>query len=370
MFSPMMIAAYITWLGVGISLFDGTRSNALVPESVVLLSLMILHFSFLFALIARFALASTSSWHLVFIGWQSLVVLLMCSIGRNGVIPVLSIIVVTQWFEVLSLRRAIIVAVIMNAVLWWVFSSIWLQANSIVGMLAYIGFQAFAAITARALRESESNRSQLTLINAELLATRHLLEASARDQERLRLARELHDVAGHKLTALKLNLAASTSDNIESVKDKVKLCEQLAHELLQDIRSVVAHLRAHDGMDLRSAINSIAMSLPRPQLEIQLNDDAKPDNARQAETIIRAVQEALTNSARHTDAKNLYVELRRSNNQLRLTMQDNGNLSRPIELGNGLKGMRERFEMLSGECVIESAEQGGLRIRAWIPLNP
>ncbi|MEL2266475.1 histidine kinase, partial [Klebsiella pneumoniae] len=79
----------------------------------------------------------------------------------------------------------------------------------------------------------------LARVNADLLATRALLADSARDAERLRLARELHDVAGHKLTAMRLNLRALAADPVLAGREGLVLAEQLSGELLADIRQVV-----------------------------------------------------------------------------------------------------------------------------------
>src|SRR5699024_2029040 len=78
--------------------------------------------------------------------------------------------------------------------------------NAGFSLLSFIGFQMFAVLVMRYAIRAEDMAADLKSVNARLLATRSLLSETARDQERLRLSRELHDVAGHKLTALKLNL--------------------------------------------------------------------------------------------------------------------------------------------------------------------
>ena len=103
----------------------------------------------------------------------------------------------------------LIVGVALNVAVWWIAADVVEHVDSPGADARVLGFQMFATLTAwyaQALRaDGEAICSET---NAHLLATRSLLEESARDHERLRLARELHDVAGHKLTALKLNLTA------------------------------------------------------------------------------------------------------------------------------------------------------------------
>src|SRR5262249_8850775 len=140
--------------------------------------------------------------------------------------------------------------------------------------------------------------------------TRSLLEESARDHERLRLARELHDVAGHKLTALKLNLTALQRES--GGRGSVDSAAQLATELLADIRGVGAQIRQHDGLDIRVALTQLVAHLPAPpRIHLAIHEDARVGSVAQAEALFRVVQEALTNTLRHAGANNVWVELAR-----------------------------------------------------------
>src|SRR6185436_8690822 len=106
----------------------------------------------------------------------------------------------------------------------------------------YLGFQAFAMVTCHAITQAFEARDTAQQINAELLATRKLLGEAVRNEERLRLSRELHDVAGHKLTALKMQLAL-LQRQAPAVAGALAEGERLAGELLSDIRGVVTALR-------------------------------------------------------------------------------------------------------------------------------
>ena len=108
----------------------------------------------------------------------------------------------------LSAPVLIAVGIALNVALWIIAAMFWHMSQPSLFLIAYVGFPVVrgAHRLVRPARRTTANDLQQT--NAHLLATRSLLEESARDHERLRLARELHDVAGHKLTALKLNLTA------------------------------------------------------------------------------------------------------------------------------------------------------------------
>ena len=283
--------------------------------------------------------------------------------------PVLFIILVSQWVVMLPRAVFAVVVVAVNALLLWIVLRDEPGMRSLVSWLLYLGFQAFAALTSHYAESAERSREDVAAVNAHLLATRSLLAESARDQERLRLSRELHDVAGHKLTALKLNLTALARDPALGARREVALSAQLADELLGDIRGVVRQLRLHEGMALEAAIRQLAAPLPRPRVHVAVAPEARVESVAQAEALVRAVQEALTNAARHGDADNVWVELRREGERIALTVRDDGRGAGALVDGNGLTGMRERLAALGGGLSVGRRTEGGVALEAWIPLG-
>lgn len=234
-------------------------------------------------------------------------------------------------------------------------------------VLINMGFQALAGLCVYYALTAERSRDQLALVNADLLATRALLSDSARDAERLRVARELHDVAGHKLTAMKLNLRALVADPALAGHPQVKLAEQLSAELLDDIRNVVQALRDSRGLDLEMALRALAAPLPRPRLQLDLDPHLCIADPTLAETLMRVVQEALTNAAKHAHADTLWVQVSAQENSVVLKIEDDGQLRGGIREGNGLRGMRERITALGGDLLIRTRAQGGLQLQARFP---
>ena len=110
--------------------------------------------------------------------------------------------------SVFSARTSLCIILGMNVAVYFIYQELWQLRSPMISTLMHMSFQGFAALTAWFAYNAERTRDELAATNADLLATRSLLADSARDSERLRLSRELHDVAGHKLTALKINLAA------------------------------------------------------------------------------------------------------------------------------------------------------------------
>jgi signal transduction histidine kinase len=269
------------------------------------------------------------------------------------------------------LRAPVLIAVgiAFNVALWVVVATSWNMSHPWQPLLAYMGFQLFAALTAFYAKRAEETASVLRETNAHLLATRSLLEESARDRERLRLARELHDVAGHKLTALKLNLTALERSGESGAQPSVKVASQLATELLDDIRGVVAQIRQHDGLDMRQALTQLIAPLPSPRIHLDIGADARLDSVAQAETLLRVVQEALTNIVRHAHADNAWITLERAGDVVRLSIRDDGRGAVPLREGFGLTGMRERLALVSGALEISQHGSGGVALDITVPLH-
>lgn len=303
------------------------------------------------------------------VAMAALALVLVALAPRLGTPQVLLVV----WTAVIAMvwppRVAVVAVVLVNLASWWILAAGGHPAP-LTFTLLYAGFQAFAALTAYYARTAERTRDALARVNADLLATRALLADSARDAERLRLARELHDVAGHKLTALTLNLRALSGDATFAGHDELAVAERMAGELMADLRGVVQAIRDNRGLDLGTALHALAAPLPRPRLHLSLDDTLRLDDPGRAELLLRVVQEALTNAARHGDAGVLRVELKRDATRggLRLQATDDGHVRGRLREGNGLAGMRERIEGAGGELHVAPERGGGVRIDVWLPV--
>ena len=357
---PLNLAALGTLVAVGLSLRWISSQQAALGWSLLLAYTLIL-FADDFWRDRRALLRH------VLIALQGMLALVLIALDvSTGVAPVLLVV----WAAVISgawpLRVAIPAIVAADILYYWILRA---DGHSMPLRLVviYAGFQAFAALCVHYARSAEHTRDQLALVNADLLATRALLADAARDAERVRVARELHDVAGHKLTAMTLNLRALATDPAFAARDEVRIAQQLSSELLGDIRNVVQALRDSRGLDLTTALRALAAPLPKPALLLRIDDDVRIDDPLLAEALLRIVQEALTNAARHAGANTLTVSLLRDGSDLRLALEDDSQVRGPLRPGNGLTGMRERIESRGGAVDFAIAAHGGLRILARLP---
>jgi signal transduction histidine kinase len=285
---------------------------------------------------------------------------------RVGTAPVLLVVVVAQVAMCWPRWAVLVFALVLNAGMYAVlahasFSRAWLI------VVIYASFEAFAALTAYYAASANRARDTLARVNADLLATRALLADSARDAERLRLARELHDVAGHKLTAMRINLRLLAADPQLAGRTEIVAAEGLSAELLADIRRVVQSLRDDRGLDLETALRALAAPFPRPRLQLEIAPKVHVNDPAIAEAVLRLVQEALTNAARHADAAQVRVRIDIEGGQLHIDIEDDGRAVATIREGNGIAGMRERMSALHGQLELGRTAQGGLRLSARLP---
>jgi signal transduction histidine kinase len=367
--SPLNIAGYVAWAAIGYELLYTTWSPPdWLPGPVSPLLLGGLHLVFLALFAAVTSREDLPVWlaRTLVLAQVALTFVLM-ALARSSALPILVILCAIQIVHVWSPRATLAMMLAINIGLFLVYRNVWDLNSPLISTIMHASFQGFATLTAWFAQTAERARDELATTNADLLATRSLLAESARDSERLRLSRELHDVAGHKLTALKLNLAALARDPRLAGDAQVVLCARLADELLADIRGVVAQMRVHDGLDLGEAIALLARPFPRPRMHLDIAPDALVGSIAQAEAVLRAVQEGLTNAVRHSQAQNLWVVLRRDGAELRLDIRDDGRGHGELRAGNGLSGMRERLEAVGGGLDVQRTDTGGVHLLAWLP---
>jgi signal transduction histidine kinase len=359
--SPMNLAGLMAWAAIGYELSAGDPGKS-AWVSVALPNSVLLGLHGLFMLLFLWP----NKTRLIVIA-QLIIALGLMSITRASSLPILLIIVMAQVVQLWHVRAAAGIFIATNLFVYCVYAYAWQFKMPLVMTMMYMSFQGFAAMTSWYAFTAEQSRDRIAAINAELIGTRTLLDASARDSERLRISRELHDVAGHKLTALKLNLKVLQRNPQIVPSAELQLSAELADELLQDIRAVVQQLRLYDGLPLHEALSALAAPFPRLELDLQLSEECKRISVPEAETILRCVQEALTNAAKHSSAQRLSVKLHRDGTFWKLDIRDDGDKTPVVANGGGLRGMQERFESLGG--TLSWSAVVGMPLRASWPVR-
>ncbi|MET3229045.1 UNVERIFIED_ORG: PAS domain S-box-containing protein [Burkholderia sp. 1263] len=205
------------------------------------------------------------------------------------------------------------------------------------------------------------------------------LRETAREEERKRIAREMHDELGQQLTALRLGVSAM---RIEFARDNSVLAERfqdllsLADGTMQVVRNVVASLRpAALDAGIVAALEWLAAEFSRDGrvvCRLRIPDDNLVLDEERAVALFRIVQEALTNVARHAGASEVTISLEQVEQYWNLEIRDDGrgfDSTAPRAKSFGLVGMRERALMLGGEISVHSAPGSGTSIAVRIPAD-
>ena len=232
---------------------------------------------------------------------------------------------------------------------------------------ALLGFQAFAIVTAALARAESDLRQDQARINAELVSTRELLRESSKLGERLRISRELHDSVGHHLTALCLHLEAALNVSPDQKSETIQSAQIAAREALEEVRGVVSHMQEGEDIHLHSALLLLAERIPRLRLHLSIAEALRITDAARANSVLRCVQEITTNTLKHSDAMNLWIDLRLNDGGIVIEARDDGRGTQGAEPGFGLTAMRERFEELGGFVSFETGIEQGFLVRAWLP---
>jgi signal transduction histidine kinase len=234
-------------------------------------------------------------------------------------------------------------------------------------LAAYLPFQLLAFFTSSLLSDEERARQQVARVNAELMATREILADSSRAAERLRISRELHDVFGHRLTALSLNLELARRVEAGAKAPYIGTASELTRSLLAEVREVAANLRQDSALDIGRALRRLVQDVPHPRVHLACPERLRTSNGAVAQVLLRCTQEAVTNAMKHAHAENLWIQVSESGGGIEVEVADDGDGASEPHAGNGLRGMRERVAELGGSVAIESARRAGFRVRVVVP---
>ncbi|WP_188196001.1 sensor histidine kinase [Nonomuraea sp. SYSU D8015] len=187
-------------------------------------------------------------------------------------------------------------------------------------------------------------------------------------EERLRIARDVHDAVGHAMSLINVQAGAALhriADRPEKAREALAAIKQASAEALRELRATVGELRQDPGL---GELGRLVDNARRAGLEVRLR---QPREVRLRPEVdlaaYRIVQEALTNTARHAGATHVRVELAVAGGELTIDVEDDGaNASGGTE-GSGLTGMAERVARLGGTLEYGPLDGGGFRVRATLP---
>jgi signal transduction histidine kinase len=260
-----------------------------------------------------------------------------------------------------AIRLAAIVAVILAASVAFVLPD---EADVTVGVVVGVLGSGLLAVwigdLLREARASSRRRSELAVA-----------------QDRMRIAREVHDVVGHSLVGIALQARAARrrlERDPERAAEAIEEIDRLAATALADTRRAVGIIRAGEAdmapQPTLDQLDELVGRLEAPDLRVRLErepDDGVPMIVQS--TAFRIVQEALSNVVKHARPATAVVSVRRAGDALAVEVRDDGAGRAAHGRGHGLQGMRERAELCGGTLEAGPAPGGGWLVRARLPLG-
>ncbi|MDE7167910.1 MAG: hypothetical protein K2O28_03575 [Clostridia bacterium] len=217
-----------------------------------------------------------------------------------------------------------------------------------------------------ALKEADENRARLEETSEELTATKVF-------EERNRIAKDIHDTAGHSMTTVIMQTEAAKlliDENPQEAKNRIISANIQAKNALEQMRESVHLLAGRDKVHpLKEEVEEvIAQTIDGTDVKARYDlDDAQPD-PETYRVIVNSLKELLSNGIRHGNATAFYVELKARNDELTLLVSDNGKgVKGEIKEGFGLKGIREKAERLGGKCWLSGEEGEGFEAEISLP---
>ena len=226
----------------------------------------------------------------------------------------------------------------------------------------------------RTIEELRRSKEELSALGAAAHATR--------EQEKNRIARELHDELGQSLTMLRMDVSwckAHVPAGVEGFAAKLDRMETLLKTTVAATRRIASDLRPLmlDDLGLVPALEWLVQNMSQRstvRCEFSIDDPSLSLPPAHSTAVFRIVQEALTNIAKHANASHAEVSIRREGDAMQVRVRDDGvgfavgGTRKPDSFG--LLGMRERITLLRGSAAIESAPGGGTTIAIEIPMAP
>lgn len=245
-------------------------------------------------------------------------------------------------------------------------------------MVMFLVLLVFLLLFMNALLSERQRREELRLANQRLRESAAQIEKLAMNQERTRIAREIHDSLGHALTGLNIQLEGALKlwdANPDQARTFVAQAKEMGSNALNEARQAVATLRQTPWpqQDLAGAIAPLTQRLQQVTgIAPNVTVDCPVLPASVKLTVYRIVQETLTNICKYAQASEVRIAIRAlpDVSRLHITVQDDGVGFNPQEntTGFGLRGIQERAESEKGQMQLTTAPGQGCTVQVWLPL--
>src|SRR5690606_17379565 len=375
-------AGLFTWAVLGVPVFvvlylgpEGTvGAHGAAPRAVVAISAYLAFGLIYWKVTHSLGFRQQRLGDLLLLAALTLSAILVSAETGTGLAAILMMIIagVIPWL--VNVRIGVVWLVLRDAGLSPVFNGVegFTPGLAVLQALTYVGYSSFAMVIGLVARQQAQAREEQRRLNAELRATRALLAESSRMRERVRISRELHDLLGHHLTALSLNLEVAAHLTEGRAQEHVRQSLTLARLLLTDVREAVSEMREDGTVDLSGAIRTLVEGVPALDIRLDLPEPLNIEDPERAHVLLRCTQEIITNAVRHAGARTLWLSISRDGREARVQARDDGRGAEPGQArGNGLRGMQERLAEFGGRVDIITGRGQGFALDIRLPMeNP
>lgn len=324
---------------------------------------------------------------MVFYAFESVMLLCLCLLTGNSYLSILYCIVLTQFYlTVDNFKNNIILFGVSCGLYFLSYVGGWFMVNkaesvyqNIIGIASgsllgifimaihfslanfFLKFYSTNAHMRHALNEAEESKAQL--------------KEAAVFEERNRIAKDIHDNAGHSMTTVIMQTEAAKlliDSNPEEAKNRIISANIQAKNALEQMRESVHLLAGREKTrTLREEIEEIiAQTIDGTELKIRCDLEDVSVGTEEYRCIINSVKECLANGIRHGNATAFYIEMKNSLSNVNVLISDNGKgVDGEVNEGFGLKGIREKAEALGGRCSFSGEPDDGFEVEITLPVK-
>ncbi|MFT5758371.1 MAG: signal transduction histidine kinase [Alteromonadaceae bacterium] len=344
------VSGFLTWFLISFLMLQNTLTN----QEFILKGMAFLAFYMCFAIVVtkKWPVNTAKYKLLSLLLSQIFIVFILISFDNFNIAAILLVLIATQLPSMFSRQQALLIMLSISLGHFFIILN-GDVSDTFFRIILYFFLQIFGFSTIEIVHREAKAKEDLAVINQELLATRYMLKTSSERQERLRISRDLHDVIGHQLTALSLNLEVASHKVPLEYKPLITQNLVQAKNLLTDVREVVKEMRTTEQFDLAVTLQGLVDQFPNCALDIQSLPEI--DSLSLKQQLMFCLQEGSSNALRHGKASKLTLSGEKNEQRLTLSLMDNGNSVNPASIrnkshqfGSGLKGMQERLKPFNG----------------------
>ncbi|CCU72651.1 sensor histidine kinase [Thalassolituus oleivorans] len=212
--------------------------------------------------------------------------------------------------------------------------------------------------------------NKLKISTAKLTIAQARLEESSRSEERRKIRQDLHDKMGHELAAMNINLQI-LEHKYPAKGDEEKLALEQAQESCQRLFStlgeVVGELRKQTNEHFYDQLRNVIDKVPGLAIHLECDPNIRIRDDVVADNLLCCIQEGITNILKHSRASSAWVNIFYDDDQLKVTIRDNGTAESSVTAGNGLNGIVGRMRNIGGHASAGRSERGGFKVSLNLP---